>query len=278
MKIKFLAADSLGVRSMATFVETSDTTILIDPAAALGPRRYGLPPHKLEKEALEYSWQKISEASEESEVIIVTHYHYDHHSRKRNVEIYKNKLLLIKDPNSFINRSQRWRAYAFLESIKELPSEIAIADGKELFIGNTQVVFSRPVFHGEPKSKLGFVLEVFISDSNKSFIFSSDVEGLLDESQIDFILRMKADIVYLDGPPTYLGSKKMDQLLHISQTNIERVVRLVRPQFLIIDHHLTRDLNFKAYFEGFNNFITAAEFMGQNPNLLEARRKELWNE
>ena len=52
MKIIPIASDSLGVRSMATYVETKDCKILIDPSAALGPKRYGLPPHNKELEAL----------------------------------------------------------------------------------------------------------------------------------------------------------------------------------------------------------------------------------
>ena len=51
MKIKPLAFDSLGVRSTATFVET-DQKITIDPAAALGPKRYRLPPAQIEIDRL----------------------------------------------------------------------------------------------------------------------------------------------------------------------------------------------------------------------------------
>src|SRR2546425_12620111 len=39
-----LAAESLGVRSMATYVEAGDLGILIDPRATLAPARWGLPP------------------------------------------------------------------------------------------------------------------------------------------------------------------------------------------------------------------------------------------
>jgi predicted metallo-beta-lactamase superfamily hydrolase len=42
-----LAFDSLGVRSMATFVET-DLGIMIDPGLDLAPLRYGLLPSKIE--------------------------------------------------------------------------------------------------------------------------------------------------------------------------------------------------------------------------------------
>ena len=52
MKIIPIASDSLGVRSMATYIETKDCKILIDPSAALSPKRYGLPAHDKELDAL----------------------------------------------------------------------------------------------------------------------------------------------------------------------------------------------------------------------------------
>ncbi|MDI6904455.1 MAG: hypothetical protein QMD13_03040 [Candidatus Bathyarchaeia archaeon] len=48
-----LAFDSFGVRSMATFVETDDLRILIDPRVFLTPGSYGLEPHPLEWERLD---------------------------------------------------------------------------------------------------------------------------------------------------------------------------------------------------------------------------------
>ena len=42
MRVMPLAADSLGVRSMATYVEAGTLRLLIDPGATLAPRRYGL--------------------------------------------------------------------------------------------------------------------------------------------------------------------------------------------------------------------------------------------
>src|SRR2546430_9453230 len=47
-----LAAESLGVRSMATYVEAGDLGILIDPGATLAPTRWGLPPAEAEGQAL----------------------------------------------------------------------------------------------------------------------------------------------------------------------------------------------------------------------------------
>ena len=60
MKVVPLAADSLGVRSMATYVECGATRILVDPGAALAPNRYGLPPADAEWDALKRANDRIS--------------------------------------------------------------------------------------------------------------------------------------------------------------------------------------------------------------------------
>jgi len=58
-RIAPLAFDSFGVRSMATFVETDDLKVLIDPGVALAPVRYGLGPHPLEWQRLDEAWEAI---------------------------------------------------------------------------------------------------------------------------------------------------------------------------------------------------------------------------
>ena len=52
MRVIPLAAESLGVRSMATYVEAADLGILIDPGATLAAARWGLPPAEAEWQAL----------------------------------------------------------------------------------------------------------------------------------------------------------------------------------------------------------------------------------
>ena len=78
MKIVPLAAESLGVRSSATFVETTDVRILIDPGVSLAPVRFGLPPHPLEIRAMNESWRTIKEYAARSDILVITHYHFDH--------------------------------------------------------------------------------------------------------------------------------------------------------------------------------------------------------
>lgn len=49
MHIEPLSFDSMGTRSMCTYIETEDMRIVIDPGVSLAPKRYGLPPHDREK-------------------------------------------------------------------------------------------------------------------------------------------------------------------------------------------------------------------------------------
>ena len=79
MKVELLAFDSMGVRSMCTFIETDNVKIIIDPGIALGPLRYGLQPHRSEQEKLEQLAKGIAQRGKESDVIVISHYHYDHH-------------------------------------------------------------------------------------------------------------------------------------------------------------------------------------------------------
>ncbi|HDO19729.1 MAG TPA: MBL fold metallo-hydrolase, partial [Thermoplasmatales archaeon] len=79
MKVIPITSDSLGVRSLAVYVETKDCRLIIDPSAALGPSRYGLPPHPLEIEALDKAKREIREIARECDLFVISHYHYDHY-------------------------------------------------------------------------------------------------------------------------------------------------------------------------------------------------------
>ncbi|MEM4727224.1 MAG: hypothetical protein QXD04_03095, partial [Candidatus Bathyarchaeia archaeon] len=160
-----MAFDSFGVRSMATYVETDDLRVLIDPGVSLAPIRYGLEPHPLEWRRLEEAWEVVKEYAERSDVLIVTHYHYDHHD-PAYPELYKDKRVFIKSPKENINRSQRGRAALFLERVKGLPERIEVADGKGLQIGGTVMNFSGAVCHGTDP-RLGYVVEVSIKNGQE---------------------------------------------------------------------------------------------------------------
>jgi predicted metallo-beta-lactamase superfamily hydrolase len=281
MEIVPIAFDSMGVRSMATFVKTKDVTITIDPSVSLAPSRYGLPPHKIEIEQMEEKWREIKGFVEKSDVIIITHYHYDHHNPEE-VEIFEGKKLLLKHPKDKINRSQIERAEYFLERLKNVKVEIDFCDAKKYEFGNTFVEISKPVFHGA-NQKLGFVLEVFVSDGKNSFLFSSDVEGPLHADQTEFILQRRPEIVFIDGPMSYmLGYRFSKASLEKAVENLKKISEVSKE--IVLDHHLLRDINWRnqiselfVHAEQFSTEIkSAAEFRGVEENLLEARRKELY--
>lgn len=278
-----LGFDSFGVRSMSTYVETCDHKILVDPGVALAPLRYGLEPHPIEWRRMNEVWNTIRDYAEDSDLVIVTHYHYDHHEPS-HPEIYEKKKVFIKHPTANINQSQRDRAAFFLEAIRQKPEKMNIADGGEYRIGETRVKFSEAVFHGV-NSKLGYVIEVSIESGGEKFVYTSDVEGPSLEAQLKFIIDENPDVLFVDGPMTYmLGYRYSFKSLEAANANLLKVLRDTRVHTIVLDHHLLRDLNhrlhMKPVYEEAKSLgikvTTAAEFAGRAVEMLEALRRELY--
>lgn len=283
MKIIPLAFDSFGVRSMATFVSTHDLNVLIDPGAALGPSRYGLPPHPLEWKKLDECWKVIEDYVKKADVLIVTHYHYDHYDPEAP-EIYKNKIALLKHPTLKINKSQTQRAAHFLEQLEEIPRELQYSDGKEFTFKKTTIRFSPAVPHGA-NDRLGYVTEVFIDDGKNTFLHTSDVEGPPLDDQTNFILKMKPQTLIIDGPMTYmLGYRYSWDSLNASIRNLIKIIEKTQVKTVVTDHHFLRDLRwrekikdvFAAADKSKVKLQSAAEFADKKEELLEARRNELF--
>jgi len=280
-----LSFDSMGVRSMCTLIEAGDARIIIDPGAALAPRRYGLRPHPIEEEHLRVHKRMIMEEAEASDLIVVTHYHYDHFPRPReNVSWLRGVRILIKDPERMINASQKRRARLFLDELRQVEARTEVADSRELRIGRCRIVFSNPVEHGGDSS-LGFVLEVLVEEAGERVVYSSDVEGFVSEDQVEFVLRNRPDVLVCDGPMTYmLGTRFSEADLERSLRNIGRIIAGGFLRDLIIDHHLLRDLDWRSRIEPLSclaeehgvRIWTAASYMGLEERLLEARRRELY--
>ncbi len=283
LNVKPLAFDSFGVRSMATFVETDDITVLIDPGVSLAPRRYNLPPHPIEEQRMNERWADVKEHAARSDVLIVTHYHYDHHDPEEP-ELYEGKIVYIKHPKEKINKSQAGRASYFLDKLDELPKSIDFADGNEFEHGSTTIKFSPPVYHGT-NPKLGYVVEVSIACGGEKMVFTSDVEGPAVADQAEFILNENPDLLILDGPMTYmLGFRYSRKSLAFSIENINRIIKETSVKSILVEHHFMRDLKYKERIpevyecaaENDVKVITAAEYLGRNIEMLEARRKELY--
>jgi len=281
LKVTPLAFESLGVRSMSTHVMAGDLNIVIDPAVALAPNRFGFSPHPIEEEAKKELWRHIKEKVAEADVLIVTHYHYDHVDPEE-LEIYRGKKVFLKHPKRLINRSQKDRAASILSQLRGLADEIKYADGRSFRLGVADISFSKPVPHGMTAAR-GFVIEVCIR-ADETFIFTSDVQGPLLEEQVDFILMEKPDLVFVDGPTTYIDSPYLPIELREANENLVKIIREADIRRLVVDHHLTRDKDFRerirpVYEAGDELGVTvecAAEYLKVGPNLLEARRRELY--
>ncbi len=283
LKVEPLAFDSFGVRSMATFVETEDLKVLIDPGVSLAPSRYSLPPHPVEEQRMSETWADIKEHASRSDVLVVTHYHYDHYDPEEP-EIYEGKIVYLKHPKEHINKSQEKRASYFLDKLKGIPKSIDIADAKEFEHGSTLIKFSPPVYHGT-NPKLGYVVEVRISCGGEKMVFTSDVEGPSVDAQMEFIIQENPDIVILDGPMTYmLGFRYSGKSLARSVENMNRIIKETSAKCILAEHHFMRDLKYKERIaevyesaaEKDVEVITAAEYLGREIEMLEARRKELY--
>ncbi len=277
-----LAFDSFGARSMATYIETAEVNILIDPAVALSPKRYGLPPHEKEIERKERLWKEIKQYATTADILVITHYHYDHHNPSAP-EIYKDKIVYIKDPKNNINYSQKNRAKHFLNAINNRAAEITVTDGAQFSHGPVEIAFSEAVCHGV-SSKLGYVVETFIDDGGERFIHTSDVEGPALDDQTTFIREHAPQTLILDGPMTYLlGYAYPSKYLRKSVENLIEIIQKTNIETIIPDHHLARDLEYKSQIhevyekaeDADVDILTAAEYTGKEADLLEAQRKEL---
>jgi len=269
---------------MSVFIKSKGIKILIDPGVCLAPYRFGYPPHPIELERMSRHWSSIVKHAKKSEVLIVTHYHYDHYNPSEDLEIYKGKTVLIKHPTENINRSQKIRANTFLEKIQDLSKKLEYSDGREFEFRKTKIVFSKAVYHGT-SPKLGYVTEVLVDDGEFRFIHTSDVQGPSLREQVDFILQKKPNLVLIDGPMTYmLGFRYSYASLNASIENLIKILDACPLDAMILEHHFLRELKWKeripmVFKEAEKRRIpleTAADYLKKPIELLEAKRTELY--
>lgn len=288
MKIIPVSFDSLGTRSMATLVKTNKTSIFIDPAAALGPTRYGLPPNLCELKALEKARKDILKLSKETRILIITHYHYDHHFPPEDElfeEIHKDKIILTKNTEEKINLSGKSRGKKFCKNAEKVCKKLEFADGKEFNFGDIKINFSPAVWHGKVKSIVGTVTMACIQEGNQKLIHASDAQDLTDDEARDWVIKQNPDILILDGAITYmLGYRLSYADFKHGQENVIKVIENCRNlKEIIYEHHLVRDINYRnritQVLEKANKnnikISTAAEFLGKDNLFLEACRKEI---
>lgn len=277
MRIEIIGAESLGVRGLCCVVETNGRKIVIDPGVALGYRRHGLLPHPVQVAASERVKAAIGGALEDATDVVISHYHGEHHPMVNanpfqlaadHVAQSLNHPRLWAKGTQDLSPNQVYRAQALAQKINRvLPASEGLSDGP--------LSFSPPVPHGE-RGGGGTVMMTRIEEGNEVFVHASDIQMLSDEA-IEQILSWQPTLVLASGPPIYLPSltwQKREGALRRTLMVARRIDRL------ILDHHLMRSKEGEKWLDWVSSLTEhkvsyAADFMGQNRNLLEAERL-LW--
>ncbi|MCW4045698.1 MAG: hypothetical protein NWE94_09310 [Candidatus Bathyarchaeota archaeon] len=297
IKLTPLAAESFGVRSMCTLVETPDVRVLLDAGVSLCPNRFGLPPHPIEYKTIAALRETIAAAAEKAEVVTISHYHFDHHTpsyedwivnwteaNETARQIYREKTVLMKNPKEKINTSQRQRAWLFQKTGGKNAKKLEAADGKAFKFGKeTLLSFSEPVFHGPENSMLGWTIMTLIECEGERFMFAPDVQGPMSTRTLELVKTAKPQAIMIGGPPLYLSSFKVDEAqLQTGLTNLAAVAETV--PLTILEHHTLRDSEWRDKTKQIyaaaqkigHSVMTAAEFAGRENALLEANRQQLY--
>src|SRR5918996_19956 len=277
MKVMPLAADSLGVRSMATYVEVGDTGILIDPGATLAPSRFNLPPASEEWDALRRANDRISAYAARASMIFVSHYHEDHF--RSDPATYVGRTVLVKDPKRMVAGQQTRRATE-LWTMLAAHARPAVADGYERREAALELRVSPPLPHGVEATTLGYVVALAVVDrvERERFVFASDVQGPLSAVAAGWLIRERPTLLYLAGPPAYIERELGTALIERGIDNLLRVIDATGCR-VIMDHHAVRDAGFGARFERLwstGRVVTAAGHLGLEDAALESRRRQLW--
>jgi len=255
MKVIPLAAESLGVRSMATYVEVGRTGILIDPGATLAPARFGLPPTEDEWEALRRANDRISAYAARSSFVFVSHYHEDHF--RSDPASYAGRIVLAKDPRRMISGKQAQRGEALWKAL-DGQARVERADGARRREADLELVVSSPLPHGVDGTPFGSIVASTVAAA--------------------YLIQQRPTLLYVSGPVSYL---ERDVGRDAIERAIDQLVRVMDATGckVIMDHHALRDAGFAERFARLwetNRVATAASHLGLDVTPLESRRNRAW--
>jgi len=277
MKVIPLAAESLGVRSMATYVEVGRTGILIDPGATLAPARFGLPPSEEEWEALRRANDRISAYAARSSFVFVSHYHEDHF--RSDPASYVGRIVLAKDPRRMISGKQAQRGEALWKAL-DGQARIERADGARRREADLQLAVSPPLPHGIDGTPFGSVVALTIVDpaERERFVFASDLQGPASAVAAAYLIQQRPTLLYVSGAVSYLERDVGRDAIERAINQLLRVMDATGCK-VIMDHHALRDAGYAERFVRLwetKRVVTAAAYLGVEVAPLESRRNLVW--
>jgi predicted metallo-beta-lactamase superfamily hydrolase len=181
--------------------------------------------------------------------------------------------VLDKGRKWFKSLCRMWSSNQWIPELNFGDTKFMFSDEKRVEVGNTVLRFSSPFFHGVEYDRLGWVTSTVIERNGVKLLHSSDFEGPVIEDYADWIIKENPDVVFIDGPPTYLFG------VIVNRTNFSRAIdnacRIIREtdrmKLMIYDHHLMRDPMFRervadvytAAKHSGKRVTSAAEYLGQ---------------
>lgn len=291
MDVEYVAFDSMGVEGSCFVFESGNDSIIVDPGIAIEPDSFPLSESRRMYLKGQYL-RKVKKRAKKADIALLSHYHYDHFTKKPDRKLYGNKRLMVKSPDQYIDEEQQERASKLLDEIEPMSSRLDYIDNQSFYFDSFRVKFAEPGWHGVEGTELGYVVPMVFheNESDRKLLYSSDVDGLLDQELFDWIVGQDPDEIILNGPPTYMLDFVLDyQDFARGVLNLRRLIELVDPEKIILDHHLLRDYRYKdLYYSAYElaeergvTMRSAAEENGERPKVIEAYGENgptKWNE
>lgn len=187
----------------------------------------------------------------------------------------RKKELLEKGRKWFKKLSETlWGKKKWVQEIKLPNINAEWLDNRELCFGDITVKAYPPWFHGVEYDRTGWIIPLLIRVGGYKLFYSSDLMGPIIEDYAYEVIRLKPDILILDGPPTYLFPYMFNRVnLRRAVENLVNIISCGRPKLIIYDHHLLREKNWRKWVEeAFAEarkqgveIMTAAEYYGDEP-------------
>lgn len=208
----------------------------------------------------------------EEEIPLAAKKDYGNYEERKKQLLQKGRSRLKKLKESL------WEHEKWLQECEFAHGRIIFADEKKFEIGSTQIIFTKPLYHGIEYDRIGWVVGIEIIHDGNKVIYTSDLQGPQIEDYAEWLAVENPNILILDGFPTYLLGFMVNQInMRRAQENILYIARHTQSTPIIYDHHLVREAKYQEHFslvyeEFGSRVMTAAEYMGKIPLILTLKK------
>lgn len=197
MKVLPLAADSLGVRSMATLVEEGGVRILIDPGVEPADGRAAAPPDRQGNRAEQVAAERVIAALCQAGLVVLTQWRPDHANLLPYV--LSSSAVYAKSPSG---SEERWEAEALVPRLRAAGLRFSPCEGSVLSLKDLSLTFSGPLPHSQHHGAMGrrAVIAVAVRSGQTCFVHASDADVCCSGEAFEWVIRQRPDLLYLGGP------------------------------------------------------------------------------